>query len=205
MNFLARTTLLALSLLAIMSIASADIITFDEFPAMNNNAALTNAYAGIGVTFDTRNSGTWDGIANGDPGNWGVNGTNGPNFLGNNGGTYQESIFLGTGVDDISLDASRTNGSSAGQQLTVDEYNAAAVLVASETLTLGAINTWSTFDLGGLDGTELVLTGSINGFSPYAIDNIQFSSSVPEPTSVILMSTMLLAVAFVARKRIARA
>ena len=178
------------------STSFAGVITFDEFPATNNNVALTTAYSALGVTFDDRNSGTWGGIANGDPGSWDLNGTNGPQFLGNNGlndgDSYAESIFFAVGQTSVSFDASRSNGSSAGQMLTADAYNGSGTLVDSEVLTLGNINTWTTFTLLGSDITRVDLTGSINGFSPYGIDNLQFSSStVPEPSYMVLLGPIL--------------
>src|SRR5262252_3910701 len=78
-------TLVAITIAFVASGAEATVITFDEFPATNNNAPLTNAYAGLGVTFGATNSGTWGGNSAGDPGNWGLQGTNGPAFLGFNG------------------------------------------------------------------------------------------------------------------------
>ena len=130
------------------SVAPATTITFDEFPATDNNAALTSAYAGLGVVFDGHNAGTWEGIAQGDPGNWKLNGTNGPQFLGNNGeGSYKQSIDFTNGATSISFDASRGYGSSAGQTLTANFYDDSDDLLDSQIQTLGNINTWSTFSL----------------------------------------------------------
>jgi hypothetical protein len=184
-------------LVADSSTACAGLITFDEFPATNNGSPVTNEYAGVGVLFDTGNAGTWGGLANGDPGNWGVDGTNGPQFLGNN-NTGAESFSFATGESTVSFDASRTNGSAAGQTLTANAYDASNSLVATETLTLGDINTWSTFSLAGAGIVLVDLIGSTNGFSPYGIDNLQFVAvaRVPEPGSMaIVLGTGLLALA----------
>jgi hypothetical protein len=177
-------------------IASNTVITFDEFPALNNNQPLTSAYAGFGVTFDNRNSGTWGGLANGDPGNWEVNGTDGPQFLGVNGvndsGTYAESIFFAAGQSIVSFDASRTFGSSPGQTLTANAYGPLNNLVATETITLGGLNTWSIFTLDASDIVRVGTVGSAQGFSPYAIDDLQFNSvnTVPDQASTLVLASL---------------
>ena len=203
-----RNGLFVIGLAALASTCSAGVITFDEFPAMDNGAALTTAYSGIGVTFDDRNTGTWDGIDNGDPGGWGVNGTNGPNFLGNNGGnngeTYAESIFFAVGQATVSFDASRTGGSSSGQTLTANAYDGSNNLIDSVVLTLGNVNAWTAFSVSGAGIARVDVIGSTSGFSPYAIDNLQFTSgsaSVPEPGSILLLAIGVAGLAGVKRAR----
>jgi hypothetical protein len=187
-------------LLASAGTATAGVITFDEFPATNNNAALTNLYAGLGVLFDARNSGTWGGNSNGNPGNWGVDGTNGPQFLGNNGlnngSTYTESIFFATPESLVTFDASRTNGSSPGQMLTANAFNSLNQLVATQTFTLGNINTWTGFSLSASSISRVDLVGTANGFSPFAIDNLHFTAATatPEPGTLVLLGAGLVGV-----------
>lgn len=183
---------LCVSLLILSGFAGADTINFDEFPATNNNVPLTVLYAGMGVTFGTDNSGTWGGNSNGDPGNWDLEGTNGPQFLGNNGlnngSTYVTSIFFATSVANVSVDVSRSNGSSPGQTLTASAFDG-ATLLGSTTVTLGPINTWTTISLmfEGID--SVILDGSQTGFSPYGVDDLNFnvSAAVPEPASLTLL------------------
>jgi hypothetical protein len=195
MHLLTKTTLCVFSLVATGIIASAETINFDEFAATDNDAQLTTAYAGDGVTF-SGNAGTWGGIAHGDPGSWSVNGTNGPNFLGdngaNNGATYTDFINFATAQSSVSFDASRTNGSSAGQTLKVEAFDASNALLDTETLTLGAINTWSTFDVNGADIATVELIGSANGFSPFGIDNLEFTAAAPEPGYAVILAVSLL-------------
>jgi hypothetical protein len=177
-------------------VAGPAVITFNEFPAMNNNQPLTTAYAGVGVTFDNRNSGTWGGLANGNPGNWAVNGVSGPQFLGingvNDGDTYAESFFFAAGQSSVSFDASRTEGSSEGQTLTADAYNSLNNLVATETITLGDINEWSLFTLDASDIVRVDTDGSADGFSPYGISDLEYNTvnAVPDQASTLVLASL---------------
>ena len=52
-------------------------LTFDDLPAFTQ---VGEQYASKGVHFSLGDSGVQEGLANGDPGGWGLNGTNGPYF-----------------------------------------------------------------------------------------------------------------------------
>ncbi len=207
MNRFKLNALAAVISLAACQAAQATTITFDEFAATNNNSPLTTLYAGLGVTFGTDNSGTFGGIGQGDPGSWSLLGTNGSAFLGNNGvrngNSYVTTIFFSSAATNVSFDVSRSNGSSPGQTLMASAYNG-ATLLSSMTLSLGAINSWSShsiFNMAGID--KLVLDGSQSGFSPYGVDNLQFNSAapVPEPETYAMMLAGLGLLGIVARRR----
>jgi hypothetical protein len=198
------------------TIANAATITFDEFAATNNNVAIQNEYSGVGVTFGSNNAGTWGGNLNGNPGNWGLGGTNGSAFLGNNGQNqiptnrvYDTSIFFTTAVSFVSLDISRSNGSTGGQTMTVLAYAGSTLLGSTGPLTLGAINSWTTVGLNFAGIDKVVLDGSGEAsasqsevFSPYGIDNLQFSAAaaVPEPLTLWLLGAGLIGLAGVPRR-----
>lgn len=173
-------------------------ITFDEFPATNDNAPITNEYAGFGVTFGATNAGTWGGLSAGDPGNWDLEGTNGPAFLGNNDAGYITSIFFSSLINNVSFDASRSSGSDAGQTLTISAYNGAA-LVASQTITFGDINNWTSVSFATTGIDSLILDGSDTGFSPYGIDNLVIA--VPEPETYGMLLAGLGLIGFIAYRR----
>jgi hypothetical protein len=203
-----RAAFLSISLLMTVSIAHAGIINFDEYTATNSNVPVTTLYSSLGVTFSATNFGIWSGIANGDPGAWGLNGTNGSDFLadngGNNGGSYTDYMYFATAQSSVSFDASRSDGSSAGQTLEVNAFDGGS-LVATESLALGNINSWTTFDLTGSGITEIELVGSSNGFSPFGIDNLQFSSSTtttPEPSSFLLLGSGFAALAGIIKRKL---
>lgn len=178
-----------------LTVANADTITFDEFPANNNNSPITTLYAALGVTFASDNSGTWGGLSNGDPGNWDLEGTNGPAFLGNNGvnnsNTYVTSIFFSSPMSNVSFDVSRSLGSSLGQTLTASAF-AGSTLLGFISFSLGDINQWTMISFGFGGGIDsVILDGSQAGFSPYGVDNLQFTSAIPLPGSLLLLATGL--------------
>lgn len=161
-------------------------ITFDEFPAINDNAGfLTNEYAGIGVNWVTTDDGsTWDGFSDGNPGNWGIDGTNGNQFLGFNGVSYTATMLFDTAATAFFLDVTRSNGSEANDTFTLEGYMNGG-LVDSKTISYFGVNEWSTVGLlGNFD--EVVMYGNGAGFHPFGVDNITWRE-VPTPSSLALL------------------
>ena len=185
--------------------ASATFITFDEFARDNGaqDGMQANRYASLGVTFATTDDGSsWDGTGNGDPGNWNITGTNGDAFSGYNGSSYSATISFASAVSNLTLDVSRSNGSSAGDTFTLASY-LGPTLLSSQTITLGAINVWSTVAASS-SVDSIVLSGNGNGFHPFGIDNIHWDvrpAAVPEPETYALMLLGLGVVAMVVRRR----
>jgi uncharacterized membrane protein len=202
--------------------AIATTITFDEFSANNNNTAITNLYAPLGVVFGLDNSSTWSGLSQGDPGNWKLEGSNGTAFLGNNGinnnSAYITSINFSSLMSNVSFDISRSNGSSVGQILTASAYGG-TTLLSSKSIMFGAINSWTSiaFGMGGI--SSLIIASSATGFSPFGLDNLQFNatnnllvsgiiqpqvevSAIPEPETYALMIAGLGLLGFLSRRKI---
>lgn len=180
-------SVLLFSLTTIVQSAQGVTITFDEFPADNNSGGIpASRYAYLGVTFhSTHNGKTLGGISNGDPGNWDLDGTNGPLFSGYNNSDYANTFTLNSGYDFISfsLDVSRSNGSSSSDTFTLEGYKDNN-LIESVTVPLPTINIWTTVSLT-LPADEIRWVGSGGTFRPYGIDNLNFT--VPEPASLGLM------------------
>ncbi|MBS0505586.1 MAG: PEPxxWA-CTERM sorting domain-containing protein [Proteobacteria bacterium] len=186
--------------------AQAATITFDEFAPDNDNGAIPAArYAALGVTFvGTDDGSTWGGNANGNPGNWGVDGTNGPVFSGFNGDSNAQTLTFAGTISGFSLDASRTNGSSDGT-ITLEGY-LGATLVASNSVVLGAINSWSALAIAGTFD-RIVYSGTGSNFHPFAIDNLNWDArgGVPEPASWALMISGFGLAGVAMRRRAAKA
>ncbi len=177
-------TLLAMLLGGLVLTANATIITFDEIaPANGNFGFLTEEYASLGIHFITTDDGSiWGGMSAGDPGNWDLEGINGPAFLGFNGSNYGLTAWFDTEMNYISLDVSRSTGSSAGNSFTLECYDGAQ-LVDTQTVQLGLINSWTNVAFSGDTFDRVEWFGSGTGFHPYGIDNLNF---VPEPATIIL-------------------
>jgi hypothetical protein len=176
-----------------LPLATAGTITFGESPATNNGAAYSATV--LGATFSATNAGTWGGNSNGNPGGWGLEGTNSPEFLGFNGG-YSEAVTFASGTSSISLDFSRSSGSSDGT-VTLQALNGVTILGSTSAI-LGPINTWSTLSLAFPVITSISWSGTGTGFHPYGVDNLTFGAApaaVPEPSSAVLLTGGLLCLA----------
>jgi hypothetical protein len=186
-------TWLSLMIPAVLMVPAlhATTITFDESPATNNGTPYGATI--LGATFSATNAGTWGGLSNGDPGAWGLEGTNGPQFLGFN-GPYAETVTFASAVNGFSADFSPSGGSVDGT-ITLSAFKG-VTLIDSTVVTLGPINTWSTLSLNDSGITSVTWSGAGTGFHPFGVDNVVFNASaIPEPSSLVFIGVGLLALA----------
>src|SRR5262245_27062075 len=104
-----RLFYLALALLG-PAIAGAEEINFDEIPPANRiMPPPSEEYAHMGVHFVATDDGSvWTGLSGGDPGGWGLEGTNGTAFSGFNGASYGLRVRFDGAVREVSVDAARS-------------------------------------------------------------------------------------------------
>ena len=167
---------LCLSLLAAAA-AGAEEISFDDLPPANANApALAEEYAHRGVHFVATDDGSvWAGISGGDPGGWGLEGTNGTNFAGFNGASYGLAVAFDEPVRGFKLDVARSLGSRAGDGFVLRGYRGGA-MVEEVVVALGDVNTWSTVELGEeVDAVDWVGVGVGTRRHPFGVDNLRWS------------------------------
>jgi hypothetical protein len=112
-------------------------------------------------------------LAEGDPGNWHLEGTAGSHFLGFNGGSYSDVLSFDLPLNSFSLDVSRSNGSSDGDSFTLTSYLDGEVVETIDTV-LPAINTWVTVSIEASWFDELMVQSLGGSFRPYGIDNLIF-------------------------------
>lgn len=181
------THLAVILLVSITATANAYVITFDEIvPANGNFDFLTEEYAALGIHFVTTDDGSiMGGISAGDPGNWDLEGTNGPAFLGFNGLSYSLTANFDAAMGLVSLDVSRSAGSSTGDTFTLDAYSG-YTLVGTQTVTLGPINTWSTASIAAAGIDSILMSGAGAGFHPFGVDNLVFNPAIPAPGALLL-------------------
>jgi len=165
------------------SLAAAGEIRFDELPAANDNCCyLSDEYADQGVLFETTDDGSiWDGMAAGDPGDWELDGTAGPAFLGFNGRSYEATLHFDEPVVGFSMDAARANGSTGYAELRVWGL-VEGEIVERAVVPLGAANAWVTASLESeVDAVRWKVLGD-SGFRPYGVDHLTWEwAAPPEP------------------------
>lgn len=163
-------------LLLLFAVMPAYAVTLD-FEGFGDYAAIGTAYDSLGITFTPNTQMVCWGLSNGDPGNWGLEGTNGPNFLCFN-DPYTMELNFASPQSSVSFDVSRSNGSAAGDTFTINSFNG-LVLLDTQTIFLGPINTWTTITINATGINRITWDGAGAGFHPYGIDNLIFGAAAP--------------------------
>ncbi len=159
--------------------ALAEVITFDEIaPANANCCYLTNEYASLGVTFVTTDDGSiWGGLSAGNPGNWALEGTNGPAFLGFNGASFSAHMLFDSPVTTFSLDMAPSVGWFTPDDLFTLEGYRSGVLVDQVTMAPLGFGMWMSVALQGeIDEVRMGVVGP-SVPNTYGIDNVQWVAS----------------------------
>jgi len=178
---LRRLFYLATALL-VPAIAGAEEIRFDEYPPANNLfPSPSEEYASMGVHFIATDDGSvWGGMSGGNPGGWGLEGTNGPAFAGFNGKSYGLGVVFDAPVREVSVDVARSLSSRVGDRFILRGWRDGAMIEEVDVV-LGNINVWSTVALTQeVDEISWVGVGTPTKAHPYGVDNLRWTSAPQE-------------------------
>ncbi|MBD2082694.1 hypothetical protein [Leptolyngbya sp. FACHB-17] len=154
---------------------------FDNLYSNNSGFNPAASYSAQGLTISGNYFGIVGGVANGDPGNWGLNGTNGPVFLGcNQAANCSPTFTFASLVTGFSIDVGVRAGTT--DNFTIQAFQGATSLGTATTGTFtgsGASGTWRTLSFAG-PLTRVVLSSTTPPFSAYGMDNVNFTP-VPVP------------------------
>jgi hypothetical protein len=161
--------------------AGAGTIDFEDLTAANDPLqTLSDEYAHLGVHFSSADDGaTWNGLADGDPGAWGIDGSSGPTFLGFDGSSYTVVIDFDDPVQGVELDVAR----GAGGSWMFDTFTVTGILdhraVETVAIFLGRVGDWRTISLTQ-EVNRLHLRGVGLPTMRFAIDNLRWVGDLAE-------------------------
>lgn len=191
---------LALSLFAFIGSANAaTVINFeDSYADLGYTGQPTNYYSADGLTIGGNYFGLIGGVSQGDPGNFYIEGTNGPSSLAANTIGHTIDLMFNSEMN-LDLDLGVSFGETSN--ITINTYLNGGLINSSLNTYTDTINnslgTWSTLSWSNIDRVTLNAT---SGWRAWSIDNLNVSP-VPEPSSIALMLGGLGLVGFMATRR----
>ena len=162
--------------------ATAGEITFEEIIASNDSdVVLSEEYTDHGVHFLGVDGSIWHGLSLGDPGGFGLEGTNGPSFLGFDGGGIATTIVFDEPVSGFKLDVARANGGTFHFYFQLTGYLDGEE-VERQPIVLGPVGVWTHLAFtSDVDTVELWNVGDVR----YGIDDVRWEGGAPPPTSTL--------------------
>ncbi len=160
-------------------------INFEEVEVPEDDYVDANIYTAQGVTIEGAFGIVRDAT---DLSNWGLDGTDGRQFLGQN-DDQPVTITFATPIDGFQIDCSASLGTSNGNGITVTGLSATDAVVDSMSATFPAVNTWTTFSIEGAGITSVTLAGTPNDASPWGCDKMIMSTGFPDPTTTSTTTT----------------
>jgi hypothetical protein len=157
-------------------------INFDEVPIPDDDYTDANIYVEQGVTIEGAFGIVRDAV---DNSNWGLNGTDGRQFLGQN-AVQPITITFATPINGFEIDCSASDGTSNGNGITVTGLDATDAVVDSMSTTFPTVNTWTTLTIEGGGITSVTLAGTPNDASPWGCDRMIMSTGDPTTTSTTI-------------------
>ncbi|MBI5924840.1 MAG: PEP-CTERM sorting domain-containing protein [Aquabacterium sp.] len=159
-----------------------------------DTSPLSNAYAGLGVTFSGV-GGTGGSILN-QSGNFGFDAHSGTDFLafntGVNGISGVEDITFSTLQSAVSIWAANSNGGT----IALTAYDVTGAEMATATISASAA--WQQLSVSGVGIASVRLTPQIG---VYAVDDLSFTGAVPEPEAYAMVFGGLAVLGLALRRR----
>ena len=197
------SALAAVVWMTVPSIGAATVIDFeDAYNALGYTGNPVSFYqASDGVRFEGNNFGLLADVSNGDPGNFNLEGTNGPASLSVNTINHVIDMVFDSAFSSLVLDLGISNGLTS--EITIDTY-IGNVLQDSNVINLtdglnNGLGDWHELDWSNRDRVKLTASG---GWRAWAIDNLRIDEQqqVPEPTTLALLGLGLAGIGFRRRK-----
>ncbi|MEZ6164806.1 MAG: hypothetical protein R3B67_10255 [Phycisphaerales bacterium] len=175
-----RNLLILSTALTFSATANAELITFDESAATNGaGLGLTNEYQSLGVSFTAGFAHTYDGISDGDPGGFGIDGDGSVQFLGIRSAQPTVRIQFDSSVEQVSLRAIQGGIPFPTDSLNIVAWNGLQQ-VDAHFIGFNFGSSWITVNLSGtIDAITISGTGT-TGAAAFGIDNLQWTT-VPAP------------------------
>lgn len=164
----------------------AEVIDFENLPAANDSQVLIGQeYAHKGAHFVATDDGaTWGGNAAGDPGDWHIEGTSGPTFLGFDGRSYSMSLDFDEPVEAFEIDVTRAAGR---MPFLFDMFVITGFLegqiAESKIVFFGGMDSWETAALAGPVDRVVWFGTGIRGHR-FGVDNLRWVSLAPQVIAI---------------------
>ncbi len=177
--------LLACAFSLVATMAAAERVNFEEFPAMDDpDQSVAEEYADLGLHFVMAGA-VWSGRSEGDAGGWGLEGTSGPSFLGIDAPVYNMVMRFDWPVSLLSFDFARSEAGNAASLLVFGYRDGRSVEMVSMDFP-DAADTWQTVELTeDVDIVVCIQLGSV----PYGVDAMRWDGPLgdgPEEVEVDL-------------------
>jgi hypothetical protein len=160
-------------------------INFEDVVVPNDDYVDANIYTAQGVTIEGAFGIVRDAA---DLSDWGLDGTDGRQFLGQN-DNQPVTITFATPINGFQIDCSASEGTSNGNGITVTGLSAADAVVDSMSATFPFVNTWTTFSIQGAGITSVTLAGTPDDAPPWGCDKMIMSTGFPDPTTTSTTTT----------------
>jgi len=161
-------------------------IDFEDVVVPDNEYVDANIYTAQGVTIEGAFGIVRDAA---DLSNWGLDGTDGRQFLGQN-DNQPVTITFSAPINGFQIDCSASLSLGTDPHgITVTGLSATDAVVDSMSATFPTVNTWTTFSIEGVGITSVTLAGTPDDYGFWGCDKMIMSTGFPDPTTTSTTTT----------------